>query len=124
MDLLINLSQFYVCELEELHSGEIRQVTPPGREPVAVFRIDDEIYATDDTCTHGQALLSEGEVDEDFVVECPWHGGTFDIRTGEALSFPCVLPLKVYPVRVEDNKVFIDVIAGAVAGTVAGAVKE
>ncbi len=59
----------------------------------------------------GQALLSEGEVDEDCVVECPWHGGTFDVRTGQALSFPCVLPIRAYPVAVESNKVYLPVAA-------------
>ncbi|ASK34979.1 non-heme iron oxygenase ferredoxin subunit [Alloalcanivorax mobilis] len=114
MNCVINLSRFYVCELDQLGDGEIVQITPPARPPIAVFRVDDQLYATDDTCTHGQALLSEGDVDDDFVVECPWHGGTFDIRTGEALSFPCVLPLKVYPVQLEDGKVYVDVLAGAV----------
>ncbi|MNG39850.1 Ferredoxin CarAc [compost metagenome] len=46
--------------------------------------------------------------------ECPWHGGTFDIRTGESLSFPCVLPVKVYPVSVEDGNVYLDLGAGEV----------
>ncbi|MCH2557697.1 MAG: non-heme iron oxygenase ferredoxin subunit [Alcanivorax sp.] len=113
MNAVTNLSQFYACEADALDNGDIIQINPPNRPPIAVFRLDGEFHATDDTCTHGQALLSEGELDEDGVVECPWHGGTFDVRTGEALSFPCVLPLKVYPVRVEGNKVFIDVLAGA-----------
>ncbi|MCF6755790.1 non-heme iron oxygenase ferredoxin subunit [Pseudomonas stutzeri] len=112
MDLVVNLSRFYVCDVDALDNNEIRQITPPGQGPVAVYRIADAFYATDDVCSHGQALLSEGEVDEDYVVECPWHGGTFDVRTGEALSFPCVLPIKVYPVTVEGGKLYLDLAAG------------
>ncbi len=112
MDLVINLSRFYACDADALDNNEIRQVTPPGLGPVAVYRVADAFYATDDVCSHGQALLSEGEVDEDCVVECPWHGGTFDVRTGEALSFPCVLPIKSYPVTVEDGRVYLDLAAG------------
>lgn len=112
MDLVINLSRFYACDADVLDNNEIRQVTPPGLGPVAVYRVADAFYATDDVCSHGQALLSEGEVDEDCVVECPWHGGTFDVRTGEALSFPCVLPIKSYPVTVEDGRVYLDLAAG------------
>ncbi|WP_297836331.1 non-heme iron oxygenase ferredoxin subunit [Pseudomonas sp.] len=114
MDLVVNMSHFYVCEADALGSCEIRQVTPPGLSSVAVYRVADEYYATDDICSHGQALLSEGDVDEDCVVECPWHGGTFDVRTGEALSFPCVLPIKVYPVKIESGKVYLDLGAGAI----------
>ncbi|WP_436785598.1 non-heme iron oxygenase ferredoxin subunit [Stutzerimonas frequens] len=114
MELVVNLSRFYACDADALDNNEIRQVTPPGLGPVAVYRVADAFYATDDICSHGQALLSEGEVDEDCVVECPWHGGTFDVRTGEALSFPCVLPIKTYPVTVEDGRVYLDLAAGEV----------
>lgn len=114
MNAVIDFARFYVCEASELANNHIRQIKPPGHDPVALYRVDDAFYATDDTCSHGQALLSEGDVDEDFVVECPWHGGTFDIRTGEALSFPCVLPLRSYPVDVQDGKVYINLRAGRV----------
>lgn len=114
MDNVINISHFYVCDADALGNGEIRQVAPPGQGPVAVYRVGDAFYATDDVCSHGQALLSEGEVDEDCVVECPWHGGSFDVRTGEALSFPCVLPIKVYPVKIEEGKVYLDLGVGEV----------
>lgn len=113
-DPLVSTSHFYVCDADAMVNGEIRQVALPGAGLVAVYRVADAFYATDDTCSHGQALLSEGEVDEDCVVECPWHGGTFDVRTGQALSFPCVLPIKAYPVAVENNKVYLDLGAGTI----------
>lgn len=111
MTSVIDYARFYVCEADEMSNNEIRQVKPPGRDPVALYRVEDSFHATDDICSHGQALLSEGEVDEDYVVECPWHGGTFDIRTGEALSFPCVLPVRSYPVQVENGKIYLNLYA-------------
>jgi nitrite reductase/ring-hydroxylating ferredoxin subunit len=97
----------YVCDAAELSNNQIRRFDPPDRPPVALYRVANEFYATDDTCTHGAASLSEGDVDDACVVECPWHNGTFDIRTGAALSFPCVLPLKVHAVTVMDGKVHV-----------------
>lgn len=110
----INTAHFFICKVDELENNEIRQVDPPGQSPVAVYRVRDEFFATDSTCTHGEANLSEGEVDEDFIIECPFHGGTFDIRTGEAVDFPCVLPLKSYPVSIENGNVYINLDAGEV----------
>lgn len=51
-------------------------------------------------------------MDDDFIIECPFHGGTFDIRTGEAIDFPCVLPLKSYPVTVEGGGVYVNLEEG------------
>ncbi|WP_244919610.1 non-heme iron oxygenase ferredoxin subunit [Pseudoxanthomonas spadix] len=76
-----------------------------GRAPIAVFRLGDEFFATDDTCTHGAASLCDGEI-FDGQVECPFHGGTFDIRTGAATTFPCTKPLAVYPVVVENGRIY------------------
>jgi nitrite reductase/ring-hydroxylating ferredoxin subunit len=100
--------RYHACDTADMKDGEVIRIEPPGLRPVAVYRLEGEFYATDDTCTHGSASLADGEVDEDGVVECPFHAGTFDIRTGEALSFPCVLPLKTYLVVVEDGMVYVD----------------
>ncbi|NKQ12828.1 non-heme iron oxygenase ferredoxin subunit [Pseudomonas sp. SST3] len=108
----LNMAHFFVCDTNALGNNQIFQIAPPGLPPVAVYRVKDKFFATDNTCTHGEASLSEGDVDDDFIIECPFHGGTFDIRTGEAVDFPCVLPLKTYPVSVEDGKVYINLNAG------------
>ena len=108
----VNMAHFFVCDSNALDNNQIYQIDPPGLPPVAVYRVQDKFFATDNTCTHGEASLSEGDVDDDFIIECPFHGGTFDIRTGEAVDFPCVLPLKTYPVSVEDGKVYVNLNAG------------
>jgi 3-phenylpropionate/trans-cinnamate dioxygenase ferredoxin subunit len=77
------------------------------KPPVAVFRLEDGFYATDDTCTHAQSSLAEGYI-EDGTVECEFHFAKFDIRTGKALTPPAVIPLATYPVATRDGIVYVD----------------
>ncbi len=73
---------------------------------VALYRADDVVYATDDTCSHAEASLCEGEY-HGFTVTCPRHGGQFDIRTGTAVKMPAVTPIDVFPVQVENGDVYL-----------------
>jgi nitrite reductase/ring-hydroxylating ferredoxin subunit len=75
---------------------------------LAVFNVNGEFYVTDDTCTHGPGSLSDGYITDD-VVECDFHNGAFNIKTGEVVAPPCIVPLKTYPAIVEDGNVFIEV---------------
>jgi nitrite reductase/ring-hydroxylating ferredoxin subunit len=75
---------------------------------LAVFNIGGEFYVTDDACTHGPGSLSEGYIDDD-IVECNFHNGQFNIRSGEVVSPPCMVPIKTYPATVVDGKVTIEV---------------
>jgi 3-phenylpropionate/trans-cinnamate dioxygenase ferredoxin component len=79
----------------------------PVKPPVAVFRLDDGFFATDDTCTHALSSLAEGYI-EDGTVECEFHFAKFDIRSGKALTPPAVTPLITYPVAVRDGVVYVD----------------
>jgi 3-phenylpropionate/trans-cinnamate dioxygenase ferredoxin component len=79
----------------------------PAKPPVAVFRLEDGFFATDNTCTHAQSSLAEGYI-EDATVECEFHFAKFDIRTGKALTPPAVIPLVTYPVAVRDGIVYVD----------------
>jgi p-cumate 2,3-dioxygenase ferredoxin subunit len=67
------------------------------------------IFATADMCTHGEASLSEEGILTGKIVECTFHFGTFDVTTGEPTGMPCEIPLKIYPVRVIDQHVCIEV---------------
>lgn len=96
----------FVCKMGELQNGDVRRVDFDDRPPIAVFNVEGKLYAIDDTCTHGNASLSEGYV-EGCVVECPFHAGTFDICTGKALAYPAVDPVKSYPVNVDGDDVFV-----------------
>jgi 3-phenylpropionate/trans-cinnamate dioxygenase ferredoxin component len=70
--------------------------------PIAIFNIDGELYALEDTCTHDNAPFGDGELDGNKVI-CPRHGARFDVRTGKALSMPAINPVPIYPVRVIDS---------------------
>lgn len=100
-----------VAAAGDIAEGEILAVEVNG-EPVALYRLDGgEIRATHNICTHEFACLSDGWLEGD-VVECPLHGGQFNVRTGEGLGPPIESPLAVYPTRVDGDDIFID--AGAV----------
>ena len=72
-----------------------------------VFNVAGEFFVTDDLCTHGPGSLSEGYIDGD-VVECNFHNGQFNIRTGEVVSPPCMVPVKTYPVTLIEGRVTIE----------------
>lgn len=73
----------------------------------AVFRLGDDFFVMDDICNHGPGSLCEGFI-EDGQVECPFHQGRFDIRTGAATLAPCVDPQRIWTAHVVDGKICID----------------
>lgn len=77
-----------------------------GQEPVAVFNVDGTFYALADTCSHGHASLSEGDL-YGLQVECPWHLGRFDLTTGKACKFPAKTPVRKYSVRLVGERVMV-----------------
>lgn len=95
--------------VEELEVGEMRQAHLPDGTAIALYNVDGRIYATDDRCTHGEVSLSEEGSLNGAIVECSWHFGTFDVTTGAAVGMPCEVPLKSYPVHVEDGFIHVDV---------------
>jgi 3-phenylpropionate/trans-cinnamate dioxygenase ferredoxin component len=77
-----------------------------GEHRIALFRIGSDVYALGDRCSHAEASLSEGEV-YDHEVECPRHGSTFDLTSGEPNVLPATKPVPVYDVKVEDEVVYL-----------------
>ena len=96
-----------LCSTADVAPGNALKVEA-GDLILAVFNVDGEFYVLDDLCTHGPGSLSEGYIEGD-VVECNFHNGQFNIRTGEVVSPPCMIPVKTYPVIVVDDKVTIEV---------------
>jgi len=77
---------------------------------VCVVRIDDDWYAINDTCSHEDYSLCEGDLwDDELEIECPKHGSTFSLVTGEPQSLPATKPVPVYTVRVEGDDVIVTV---------------
>ncbi|RYZ31387.1 MAG: bifunctional 3-phenylpropionate/cinnamic acid dioxygenase ferredoxin subunit [Propionibacteriaceae bacterium] len=95
-----------VGPVSSLSPGEaVRLETSP---PIAVFRTDDgELYAIDDTCTHQDASLADGWL-EDCRVECPLHASTFDLRTGEVDQPPAKRGVRTHRVVVEGDEIFVE----------------
>jgi 3-phenylpropionate/trans-cinnamate dioxygenase ferredoxin subunit len=89
-----------------LAAGKPVKIEKNGRT-ICVARVGDQVFAIDDTCSHSEASLSEGDI-TDFKIECWLHGAEFDLRTGEALTPPAVAPIKVYPVIVDGDSVTVE----------------
>ncbi len=101
------MSEFVkVAQVTDLAPGTGRLVEVAGRF-IALFNCAGTFYAVDDACTHAEASLSEGFL-EGAVIECPLHGGRFDLRTGAAVWSPAFVPVATYAVRVEGADVLVD----------------
>lgn len=93
--------------LSQLQQGKPVKVEKNGKT-ICVARVGDQVFAVDDTCSHADASLSEGDV-TDFKIECWLHGAEFDLRTGEALTPPAVAPLHTYGVHVDGDSVTVEI---------------
>jgi nitrite reductase/ring-hydroxylating ferredoxin subunit len=100
-------SRIELCSTAEVAPGSALRVERDDLV-LAVFNVGGEFFVTDDACTHGPGSLSEGYIEDD-VVECNFHNGQFNIKTGEVVSPPCMVPVKTYVALVEGDKVFIEV---------------
>ncbi len=94
-----------VASVEDVPEGGTLP-TRCGGEPVCLYKLQGTIFATHDTCTHGQASLADGFVYEENI-ECPLHQGLFHIPTGRAVGAPCTEDIKTYSVKVEDGAILI-----------------
>ena len=96
-----------VAKTSEIEPGQSRRVDLEGK-PIAVFNVDGKFFAVDNTCTHRGGPLAEGEI-SGHEVTCPWHGATFDVRTGDVSSPPAQKGVARYGVRVTGTDVEIEV---------------
>jgi 3-phenylpropionate/trans-cinnamate dioxygenase ferredoxin subunit len=98
-----------VFRLDEIASGTVRRADIDGTA-VAIVRIDDDVYAIGDVCSHANVSLSEGEVwCDERELECPKHGSTFSLETGEPATLPATQPVPVYVASVVDGNVVVDI---------------
>ena len=95
-----------VCRTDEIADGAALQIK--GDNPIAIFHVGNEFFATDDTCTHSKFSLTEGYLEGDEIV-CALHEARFCLRTGRVLTPPATVPLRTYPIRIENGDVFIEV---------------
>ena len=90
---------------DELPNDDVWPVVVAGRD-IALYTVGDEVYATDNLCTHGHARLCDGFL-EGHEIECPLHQGRFDVRDGRPTCAPVTEPLRNYPVKVEGGRVYL-----------------
>ncbi len=99
-----------VCTTDAIPTDEAVKIDHGGTA-IAVFNTVDGFFAVDGQCTHGEWSLCEGYIEHD-VVECPLHGAKFCLRTGEVLAAPATRPLHVFPIKIENDLIFVDVEGG------------
>ncbi|HXG67785.1 MAG TPA: non-heme iron oxygenase ferredoxin subunit [Blastocatellia bacterium] len=95
-----------VANKSDIPPGEGVVVEVNGR-PIAVFNVNGEFYALDNTCVHRGGPLGDGFVDpQNLTVQCPWHGWTFHLASGQSPVRPgaCV---ETFEVKVEGDEVKI-----------------
>ncbi len=107
------MSLHVLFALEELEDGTARKVELEGHQ-ISLVRIEDDVYAIGDICSHEDVSLSEGFVDaEEFLLECWRHGAMFDLKTGEPETLPAVRPVPVYDASVVDGMIQILISEGS-----------
>jgi naphthalene 1,2-dioxygenase ferredoxin component len=90
----------------DLPADDVIGLAVAGRD-VAIYTVGPAVYASDNTCTHGQARLCDGFLDG-HEIECPLHQGKFDVRDGRPTCEPVTQAIRTYPVKIEGNRVFIE----------------
>lgn len=95
-----------LCNSTDVAEGEVRQVVLGDGRVLAVYRVDGAVFATDDLCSHGDASLADGEIEDGRIV-CPYHLGSFCIRTGEPTGAPCAVPIRAYKVVEVDDGIML-----------------
>ena len=94
-----------VTATEDIPEDNVIGVDIAGKS-IALYRVEGEVFATDNLCTHGNARLCDGFL-EGHEIECPLHQGKFDIRNGKAMCAPLTEDVKTYPIKIEDDRVFV-----------------
>jgi 3-phenylpropionate/trans-cinnamate dioxygenase ferredoxin subunit len=93
--------------LDELDEGVAISVDLSADEQICLVRFNGEVYAISNTCSHADFPLSDGEMVEDYIVECGLHGAQFDVRDGSAVELPATEPVACYDVRIEGREVWV-----------------
>jgi 3-phenylpropionate/trans-cinnamate dioxygenase ferredoxin subunit len=97
------------AQVSDVAPGQVKVVEVEG-EDVALCNVDGEIYAIADVCTHDDGPLGQGCLHGD-QIECPRHGARFNVRTGQALGLPAVVPLPTFAVQVEGDDILVNVVS-------------
>ena len=94
-----------VAQAADVPDGRAKVVTAKGQR-LALARVGGQVYAVQDLCTHDGGPLGEGVVVEE-TVECPRHGARFDVKTGQPVTLPAVVPVQTFPAKVAGDDVLV-----------------
>ena len=94
-----------ICSTSEIAVGEWRQTDLDGTI-VVIYNVDGDFFAIEDVCTHDGAILSGCPLEGDEII-CPRHGARFSVRTGEALSAPAWEATAIFPVKIENDEIWV-----------------
>ncbi len=95
-----------VAKSGDVGEGEVAAFEAGGQR-VAVANVEGSLYAFGDICTHAHCSLAEGEL-AGKTVTCPCHGSQFDVTTGAVLNPPATEPVPVFPLRLEDDQLQVE----------------
>lgn len=101
------MAKIKVAQKSEITEGSLKKVMI-GKDPVALYNVGGQIYATTNICTHEFCELDENYMMHGEDVECTCHGSQFNVKTGANVVPPAAEPLKTYKVIVEGDGVFIE----------------
>jgi len=102
------MGKILVGKSSDIPPGEMLKVESEGKV-ILVANDNGNYFAMDDTCTHQDASLSEGTLDGS-TVTCPWHGSTWDCKSGKLIAFASELKnLASYKVVVESDSIYVEI---------------
>lgn len=92
-----------VARVDEVPPGELKAVRV-GNQEICLANVDGAIYAIGNLCPHAGGPLADGYLEDD-ELECPWHAGKIDVKSGQPIQFPIADPVPSYEVRVEGDEI-------------------
>jgi len=93
-----------VCKYEDLK--EDQTVIEIEGKNVLLIKLDGNVYALENKCTHERLPLNGGDI-YDGQIQCPHHGARYEIKSGRATQFPAVMDMKTYDVKIENDDVLV-----------------
>ena len=99
------MPEYRIARIGEVTPGKTK-IIQAGKKELVLCNVEGVYYCIDNVCTHDEGPLGEGELMGD-IIECPRHGAQFNVKTGEVVAMPAVVPISTYPVRVEGDQVVV-----------------
>ena len=105
---MIKLSQWIkACKVDQVKEGQLFGFNANDKK-ILLANQKGNIYATDLICTHADADLSTGFLNEEGV-RCPLHLSVFNLQDGKPQNLPAENPLKTYNVKIDQNEIYVEV---------------